>query len=77
MKPALLMLTYFTKSGGALAVVMMLLSASSRPQVLNLSMHFPTPGNLVEWRYPPDVNLEGIEFKSIASGLHNVPKDFM
>lgn len=35
------------------------------------------PGNVIEWRYPPEVNLEGVEFKSIASGLHNVAKDFM
>ena len=42
------------------------------------SPHFMClPGNLIEWKYPPEVNLEGVEFKSIASGLHNVAKDFM
>ena len=34
-------------------------------------------GNVVEWRYPEEVELEGVEFKSMASGLHNVQKDFM
>lgn len=40
--------------------------------------HSPLPsGNIVEWKYPPEVNLEGVEFKSLASGLHHVTKDFM
>lgn len=34
-------------------------------------------GNIVEWRYPAEVVLEGIEFKSMASGLHRITKDFM
>ncbi|CAI8038692.1 DENN domain-containing protein 11 [Geodia barretti] len=34
-------------------------------------------GNEVEWRHPEEVNLEGIEFKCIASGSHNIPKDFI
>ncbi len=35
------------------------------------------PGNVVEWCYPEEVLLDGVEFKSMASGLHNVHKDFM
>lgn len=31
----------------------------------------------MEWRYPAEVYLEGVEFKSIASGLHKIPKDFI
>ena len=34
-------------------------------------------GNTVEWSYPKGHNLEGLEFKSLASGLHNVTRDFM
>lgn len=34
-------------------------------------------GNIVEWKYPSEVMLEGIEFKSMASGLHKITKDFM
>ena len=34
-------------------------------------------GNIVEWKYPEEVNLDGVEFKSLASGLHNIAKDFM
>ncbi|XP_064398551.1 DENN domain-containing protein 11-like [Halichondria panicea] len=34
-------------------------------------------GNLVEWRYPEEVLLSGVEFKSMASGLHNMQKDFI
>jgi hypothetical protein len=34
-------------------------------------------GNVVEWRYPEEVNLEGTEFKCIASGSHNISKDFI
>ena len=34
-------------------------------------------GNIVEWKYPKEVNLEEVEFKSMASGLHHIHKDFM
>ena len=45
---------------------------------LSLSLSLPlSAGNVVEWRHPEQVNLEGIEFKCIASGSHNIPKDFM
>ena len=40
-------------------------------------MYLIPAGNVIEWRYPDVVNLDGVEFKSMASGLHNVPKDFM
>jgi hypothetical protein len=34
-------------------------------------------GNVVEWSYPKGHNLEGLEFKALASGLHNLPRDFI
>uniref|UniRef100_A0A3B3QNS9 DENN domain-containing protein 11 n=1 Tax=Paramormyrops kingsleyae TaxID=1676925 RepID=A0A3B3QNS9_9TELE len=34
-------------------------------------------GNMVEWCLPPDVNLEGVEFKSMASGSHRIANDFI
>ena len=34
-------------------------------------------GNTIEWSCPKNVDLDGVEFKSMASGLHNVLKDFM
>ena len=34
-------------------------------------------GNDIEWKYPSEVPLEEVEFKSMASGLHHVEKDFM
>ena len=34
-------------------------------------------GNIVEWQYPSEVSLEDVEFKSLASGLHHVEKDFV
>lgn len=34
-------------------------------------------GNIVEWKYPSEVVLEGIEFKSMASGLHKIEQDFI
>lgn len=34
-------------------------------------------GNIIEWSMPREVDLEGIEFKAIASGLHHVKYDFM
>lgn len=32
-------------------------------------------GNLIEWQLPIDLNLENIEFKAIASGLHLMRND--
>jgi len=35
-------------------------------------------GNILEWKYPPEAVLDdNIEFKSMASGLHNITTDFM
>ena len=51
------------------------LPASPPPPPLSLSLS--PSGNVVEWKYPDVVNLEGIEFKCIASGSHNIPKDFV
>uniref|UniRef100_H3ADI4 DENN domain-containing protein 11 n=1 Tax=Latimeria chalumnae TaxID=7897 RepID=H3ADI4_LATCH len=34
-------------------------------------------GNIVEWCLPQDVDLEGVEFKSMASGSHKIQSDFM
>ncbi|XP_029104206.1 DENN domain-containing protein 11 [Scleropages formosus] len=34
-------------------------------------------GNTVEWCLPQDVNLEGVEFKSMASGSHRIASDFI
>ncbi|XP_029102935.1 protein LCHN-like [Scleropages formosus] len=34
-------------------------------------------GNIVEWCLPEDVNLEGVEFKSMASGSHRISNDFI
>ncbi|XP_036376189.1 DENN domain-containing protein 11-like [Megalops cyprinoides] len=34
-------------------------------------------GNLVEWCLPQDVDLEGVEFKSMASGSHRITSDFI
>ena len=31
----------------------------------------------MEWSYPRNIDLDGVEFKSMASGLHHVLKDFM
>jgi len=35
------------------------------------------PGNVVEWRMPEDIDLEGIEFKAMASGSHTLKTDFV
>lgn len=32
---------------------------------------------MVEWCLPHDINLDGVEFKSMASGSHRVTSDFM
>ena len=44
--------------------------------VLNLYLPFPA-GNMVEWCLPQDIDLEGVEFKSMASGSHKIQSDFM
>nr|XP_011721928.1 protein LCHN isoform X4 [Macaca nemestrina] len=35
------------------------------------------PGNMVEWCLPQDIDLEGVEFKSMASGSHKIQSDFI
>ncbi|XP_069823368.1 DENN domain-containing protein 11 [Dendropsophus ebraccatus] len=37
----------------------------------------PRSGNIVEWCLPQDIDLEGVEFKSMASGSHRVQSDFI
>lgn len=32
---------------------------------------------MVEWCLPHDINLDGVEFKSMASGSHRITSDFM
>ena len=32
---------------------------------------------MVEWCLPHDINLDGVEFKSMASGSHRITNDFM
>lgn len=34
-------------------------------------------GNMLEWCLPKDMDLDGVEFKAIASGSHRVTTDFM
>ncbi|KAK3569983.1 hypothetical protein QTP86_007887 [Hemibagrus guttatus] len=34
-------------------------------------------GNIVEWCLPQDMNLDGVEFKSMASGSHRIANDFI
>ncbi|NXB48707.1 LCHN protein, partial [Leucopsar rothschildi] len=34
-------------------------------------------GNMVEWCLPQDIDLEGVEFKSMASGSHKIQSDFI
>ncbi|KAG1223741.1 hypothetical protein G6F35_004468 [Rhizopus arrhizus] len=34
-------------------------------------------GNIIEWQYPADFNLEGVEYQAICSGLHNVDSDIL
>ena len=34
-------------------------------------------GNTLEWTCPKNMDLDGVEFKSLASGLHHVAKDFV
>ncbi|MEE6477758.1 hypothetical protein FKM82_011622 [Ascaphus truei] len=37
----------------------------------------PRSGNMVEWCLPQDMDLDGVEFKSMASGSHRVQSDFI
>nr|XP_057942836.1 DENN domain-containing protein 11-like [Doryrhamphus excisus]XP_057942837.1 DENN domain-containing protein 11-like [Doryrhamphus excisus]XP_057942838.1 DENN domain-containing protein 11-like [Doryrhamphus excisus]XP_057942839.1 DENN domain-containing protein 11-like [Doryrhamphus excisus]XP_057942840.1 DENN domain-containing protein 11-like [Doryrhamphus excisus]XP_057942841.1 DENN domain-containing protein 11-like [Doryrhamphus excisus]XP_057942842.1 DENN domain-containing protein 11-like len=34
-------------------------------------------GNMVEWSLPHDINLDGVEFKAMASGSHRITNDFI
>ncbi|KAI7904847.1 uncharacterized protein BX663DRAFT_330231 [Cokeromyces recurvatus] len=34
-------------------------------------------GNVIEWQYPNDVDLEGVEYQAICSGLHRVESDII
>ncbi|XP_061826163.1 DENN domain-containing protein 11 [Nerophis lumbriciformis] len=34
-------------------------------------------GNMVEWCLPHDINLDGVEFKAMASGSHRITNDFI
>ena len=34
-------------------------------------------GNVVEWQFPSEVDLDGLEFRAIASGFHKIDSDFM
>lgn len=34
-------------------------------------------GNVIEWRIPEDIDLEGVEFKAMASGSHTLRTDFV
>jgi len=34
-------------------------------------------GNVIEWCIPEDIDLEGIEFKAMASGSHTLKTDFV
>uniref|UniRef100_A0A3Q4MXG9 DENN domain-containing protein 11 n=1 Tax=Neolamprologus brichardi TaxID=32507 RepID=A0A3Q4MXG9_NEOBR len=34
-------------------------------------------GNMIEWCLPHDINLDGVEFKSMASGSHRITSDFI
>ncbi|TKS73153.1 Protein LCHN [Collichthys lucidus] len=34
-------------------------------------------GNMIEWCLPHDINLDGVEFKSMASGSHRITNDFI
>lgn len=43
----------------------------------NLTPPPVSAGNMVEWCLPQDIDLEGVEFKSMASGSHKVQSDFM
>ncbi|KAI9285375.1 hypothetical protein BC943DRAFT_44766 [Umbelopsis sp. AD052] len=32
-------------------------------------------GNVIEWQYPADMNLDGVEYQAICSGLHSISQD--
>ncbi|GAB5590680.1 hypothetical protein Unana1_05580 [Umbelopsis nana] len=32
-------------------------------------------GNIIEWQYPDDIELGGVEYQSICSGLHSISHD--
>ncbi|KAI8578282.1 hypothetical protein K450DRAFT_248079 [Umbelopsis ramanniana AG] len=32
-------------------------------------------GNVIEWQYPADMNLDGVEYQAICSGLHSISED--
>jgi len=34
-------------------------------------------GNVIEWRMPEDIDIEGVEFKAMASGSHTLKTDFV
>lgn len=57
------------------------LNPLTEPILAIFCVHFHvTEGNLLEFQYPPDLNgvdLEGIEFKAVASGQHRVDEDFL
>ena len=36
-----------------------------------------TRGHEIIWSLPEDVNLEGVEFKAVPSGMHTVERDFI
>lgn len=38
---------------------------------------FAIAGNMLEWCLPQDFNLDGVEFKSMASGSHRIASDFV
>ncbi|XP_031560300.1 DENN domain-containing protein 11-like [Actinia tenebrosa] len=41
-------------------------------------VHFDTrKGNIIEWKYPKDVELSEVEFKALASGSHTITQDFI
>lgn len=34
-------------------------------------------GNIIEWSRPTDMDLNGVEFKALVSGCHNLMRDFV
>eukprot|EP00050_Salpingoeca_kvevrii_P002964 m.209684 g.209684 ORF g.209684 m.209684 type:complete len:395 (-) comp10729_c0_seq13:2609-3793(-) len=56
---------------------------TSRGRAGRLQSHSPAPnvlhstGNIIEYRYPPDVELPGVEFRAMPSGSHLVESDFV
>ena len=35
------------------------------------------PGNVIEWKLPEDIDLDGVEFKAMTSGSHTLKTDFV